>query len=139
MHKRPRFRTIALLLALAPAVAVAQHSSPALVASPDAPVSAVPTNVAPTNVAPAEVAPADVAPVAGPRRDVTAVAARNAAHASDATSTMQQSRGSSRPVTLMLVGAAAIVAGSLIGDTAGSIFMIGGAVAFLYGLYHYLQ
>ena len=128
MHKRPHFRTIALLLALAPAVAVAQESSPA--------------NVAPANVAPADVAPADVAPAAGPRRDVTALAARNAAHADhadDATSAMQQGRGSSRPVALMLVGAAAIVAGSLIGDTAGSIFMIGGAVAFLYGLYHYLQ
>jgi len=40
---------------------------------------------------------------------------------------------------LMVVGAAAFVAGALIGDDAGRIIMVGGAVVGLYGLYEYLK
>jgi len=44
-----------------------------------------------------------------------------------------------QPVALMIVGGAAIVIGAVIGGDAGTIFMIGGAVAGLIGLYQYLQ
>lgn len=40
---------------------------------------------------------------------------------------------------LMIVGAAALVAGAIIGDDPGTIIMVGGAVVGLYGLYQYLQ
>ena len=41
--------------------------------------------------------------------------------------------------TLMIVGGAAFIAGAIIGDTAGTIIMVGGAGVGLYGLYLYLQ
>ena len=40
---------------------------------------------------------------------------------------------------LMIVGGAAILAGAIIGDDAGGIIMVGGAVVGLIGLYEYLQ
>ena len=40
---------------------------------------------------------------------------------------------------MMIVGAAALVAGAIIGDTPGTIIMVGGAVIGLVGLYDYLQ
>ena len=40
---------------------------------------------------------------------------------------------------LMIVGGAAILAGAIIGDDAGGIIMVGGAVIGLIGLYEYLQ
>jgi hypothetical protein len=40
---------------------------------------------------------------------------------------------------MMIVGGAAILVGAVIGGDAGDIFMIGGAVVGLVGLYKYLQ
>jgi hypothetical protein len=40
---------------------------------------------------------------------------------------------------MMIVGAAALVTGAIIGDTPGTIIMVGGAVVGLVGLYDYLQ
>jgi hypothetical protein len=40
---------------------------------------------------------------------------------------------------MMIVGVAALVAGAVIGDTPGTIIMVGGAVIGLVGLYDYLQ
>ncbi|GAC1476976.1 MAG: hypothetical protein NVS1B4_18810 [Gemmatimonadaceae bacterium] len=40
---------------------------------------------------------------------------------------------------LMIVGFAALLAGAIIGGSAGTIIMIGGAFVGLYGLYMYLQ
>lgn len=40
---------------------------------------------------------------------------------------------------MMIVGAAALVAGAIIGDTPGTVIMVGGAVIGLVGLYDYLQ
>ena len=42
-------------------------------------------------------------------------------------------------VALMAVGAGAIVLGAIIGGQAGTIFMVGGGVVGLYGLWKYLQ
>ena len=61
----------------------------------------------------------------------------------DASSRALQRRGTrpnmGRDVAFMAVGGAAIVAGAIIGDDAGTVFMVGGAVLLLYGLYQYLQ
>ena len=40
---------------------------------------------------------------------------------------------------LMVVGAAALITGAIIGGEPGTIIMVGGAVVGLYGLYQYLQ
>jgi hypothetical protein len=40
---------------------------------------------------------------------------------------------------MMVVGAAALITGAIIGGTPGTIIMVGGAVIGLYGLYEYLQ
>lgn len=40
---------------------------------------------------------------------------------------------------LMIVGAAALVTGAIIGDDPGTVIMVGGAIVGLYGLYQYLQ
>jgi hypothetical protein len=40
---------------------------------------------------------------------------------------------------LMVVGAAALITGAIIGGDPGTIIMVGGAVIGLYGLYQYLQ
>ena len=45
----------------------------------------------------------------------------------------------SRSETLMIIGGATFLAGSIIGDDAGTIVMVGGAAVGLYGLYLYLQ
>lgn len=82
---------------------------------------------------------------AGPRIEATAAGIRRAhadvradsAQATSAALAQRQSMG--RPVALMVVGGAAVVLGAVIGDAPGTLFMIGGTVAFLYGLYQYLQ
>jgi hypothetical protein len=49
------------------------------------------------------------------------------------------SRHQGQDVALMAVGVGAMIAGALIGDTAGTIIIIGGAGMALFGLYHYLE
>jgi hypothetical protein len=44
-----------------------------------------------------------------------------------------------RDQALMIVGGAGIVVGAIIGGTPGTLLMVGGAIAGLYGLYEYLQ
>jgi hypothetical protein len=75
---------------------------------------------------------------AGPRIDAIATGFRAARQPADST-TAAQRRRQSRPVALMIVGGAAFVLGALIGHDVGVLFMIGGAVALLIGLYRYLQ
>lgn len=48
-------------------------------------------------------------------------------------------RHQGQDVALMAVGVGAMIAGALIGDTAGTIIVIGGAGMALFGLYHYLE
>jgi hypothetical protein len=40
---------------------------------------------------------------------------------------------------MMIVGGAAVIVGAVIGGTPGTLFMVGGAVVGLIGLYEYLQ
>ena len=48
-------------------------------------------------------------------------------------------RNQGQDVALMAVGVGAMIAGALIGGTAGTIIIIGGAGMALFGLYHYLE
>jgi hypothetical protein len=48
-------------------------------------------------------------------------------------------RHQGQDVALMAVGVGAMIAGALIGDTPGTIIVIGGAGMALFGLYHYLE
>jgi len=76
----------------------------------------------------------------GPRLESTVTAVRaHAQFADSAVTSLQRRRGTDKPIALMIVGGAAILLGAVIGDAAGTLFMIGGAVALLYGLYLYLQ
>jgi hypothetical protein len=48
-------------------------------------------------------------------------------------------RHQGQDVAMMAVGVGAMIAGALVGDTAGTIIIIAGAGVALYGLYHYLE
>lgn len=52
---------------------------------------------------------------------------------------MQRRKGYGQPIALMVVGGAALLTGLIIGDDAGTVIAVGGAVIGLYGLYEYLQ
>lgn len=78
----------------------------------------------------------------GPTIESAAVGIRPAATSNvDANAAAQARRrsGVSQSVALMLVGGAAMIAGAIIDGDAGTIFLVGGAVIALYGLYQYLQ
>jgi len=78
----------------------------------------------------------------GPTIESAAVGVRPATTNVDESVEAQQRRrssGMSQSVLLMVVGGAAMVAGAVIGGDAGTIFMVGGAVVGLYGLYQYLR
>lgn len=62
----------------------------------------------------------------------------NAAAASN-NAKARRGSGVDHNVALMIVGAGAMVAGSFINGTAGTIFLVGGAVVGLYGLFTLLQ
>ena len=80
------------------------------------------------------------AAAAGPTVDGTATAFRQIVNASElGEAEMQRRQSAGKPVALMIVGGAAILVGAVIGDAPGTLFMVGGAVALLYGLYLYLQ
>ena len=65
----------------------------------------------------------------------------------DATKVNASTRVSAAPVrphegqdvALMVVGVGAMIVGALVGDTPGTIILIGGAGMALFGLYHYLE
>jgi cytochrome c biogenesis protein CcdA len=48
-------------------------------------------------------------------------------------------RHAGQDVALMAVGVGAMIVGAVVGETAGTIIIIGGAAMALFGLYHYLE
>ena len=79
---------------------------------------------------------------AGPTIESAAVGIRPAVSSDAAASTQRRTStrsGVNRDVVLMVVGGATMVAGAIIGGDAGTIFMVGGAVIGLWGLYNFLQ
>ena len=87
---------------------------------------------------PPNVTATEVRPQAGPTVAALTVGVRNVVPAT--TSAPQRgSAGLGQNEALMIVGGAAILVGAIVEGDAGKIFMIGGAIVGLYGLYKYLQ
>lgn len=85
---------------------------------------------------------ARIQPAIGPTIEQAAVGIRPAVALDAAASTQRRSSnrsGINRNVVLMIVGGATMVAGGIIGGDTGTIFMVGGAVIGLWGLYNFLQ
>jgi len=77
-------------------------------------------------------------PQVGPTFAALTVGVRNVVPATPQAA-QRGSAGLGQNEALMIVGGAAILVGAVVGGDAGDIFMIGGAIVGLYGLYKYLQ
>lgn len=77
-------------------------------------------------------------PQVGPTVAALTVGVRNVVPATTP-APQRGSAGLGQNEALMIVGGAAILVGAVVGGDAGDIFMIGGAIVGLYGLYKYLQ
>ena len=123
MHVRTRRALRATLVAglvlfaarPAHAQALAPRTPPADVAAPKRPASAPTMEAATVAVRPVESKALQLNAAAAPRK------------------------GYGQPVALMVVGGAAVLTGLIIGNDAGTVIAVGGAVMGLYGLYEYLQ
>jgi hypothetical protein len=77
---------------------------------------------------------------AGPAADAARVAVTApTSHELKVSAAAQRRAGLGQPVALMVVGGAALLTGLIIGDDAGTVIAVGGALVGLYGLYEYLQ
>lgn len=128
---RARLALLALAIFAAPAGAQAA-TEPALAANPAVPA----VEVAAAQAAVAG-SPADLA--AGPRLASMPAAAHRAESTGPLRMMSPSHANMGQAKALMIVGAAAFVAGAIIGDTPGTIIMVGGAAVGLVGLYQYLQ
>lgn len=77
-------------------------------------------------------------PPVGPTVSALTVGVRNVVPATTPAA-QRSSAGLGQNEALMIVGGAALLVGAVVGGDAGDIFMIGGAIVGLYGLYKYLQ
>jgi len=105
-----------------------------------APVSAAQSNtlIPTTPIAPVTVPQVERSRV-GPTADALAVGVRPVIVASPTAPAARSGAGLGQNEAMMIVGGAAILVGAIVGGDAGDVFMIGGAVVGLYGLYKYLQ
>lgn len=146
MHARSRTARLAVLagvalLGLSARPAFAQQAlAHSALAHPALGQAALAQPVAPEVLAPAS-APAEAeapARATGPTAD--AARAGVSREASDELRPAAQRRaGLGRPIALMVVGGAALLTGLIIGDDAGMVIAVGGALVGLVGLYQYLQ
>lgn len=86
--------------------------------------------------------PTRMDPRQGPTTESAAIGIRPVASVDAIALTQRRSSrrsGLNSNVVLMVVGGAAMIAGAAIGGDAGTIFMVGGAVVGLWGLYNFLQ
>jgi hypothetical protein len=118
----------------APTVVAIDVPAPAIV---DLPVPVVEDAAAPvTSDEPAPVA-VEATIATGPSMESAALSPRYSSHDVLSTHEMRRpSRGSG--VGLMIFGGAALITGLIIGDDAGTVIAVGGALVGLYGLYVYL-
>ena len=149
MNARPRAWAAAAALCAAATAVTPLRAAHAQAVTASA-VSASADSAAPTTtvVPVAAEEPQHAAAAVGPTVASASVAVRatdvepqqQRAATSEPTNALPAARHSQgQPKTLMIVGGAAFLAGALIGDTAGTAIMIGGAGVGLYGLYLYLQ
>ena len=149
MNVHVRFFTVTAMVALAAGAApvAAQSAASAIADEATAPSAVLAAPLAAATPAPASAvtsAPATATDATSPAapRGPTVASARVASHAVTApigAPPVIQNRQSNRnAVALMAVGGAALVVGAVIGDDAGTLVMLGGAVVGLYGLYLFL-
>jgi hypothetical protein len=134
MHVRSPFALRAALagvvLCLSAGTARAQQALAPLAPRADVAVTTLASTAAPA---------ADSARV-GPTMDAARVAASEPrSQELTVTAAAQRRAGLGQPVALMVVGGATLLAGLIIGDDAGTVIAVGGALIGLYGLYEYLQ
>lgn len=122
MNVRSR-AALVLMSALILVLRAPQGAAQSLTATPIAP------NVTATQVQQSQVGPTVAALTVGVRNVVPATTQ----------AAQRGSAGLGQNEALMIVGGAAILVGAVVGGDAGDIFMIGGAIVGLYGLYKYLQ
>ncbi len=142
MNVHVRFFTVTALVALAVSARplAAQQASPA---GADEAVSASAVAVtAQTAAIDTSASTVAATPATSAHRGPSIASARVASHAVSApigAPPVIQNRSTNRnAVALMAVGGAALVVGAVIGDDAGTLVMLGGAVVGLYGLYLFL-
>jgi hypothetical protein len=83
---------------------------------------------------------ADAVRAPGPTADAARVAvSQPTSHELKVSAAAQRRAGLGQPIALMVVGGAALLTGLIIGDDAGTVIAVGGALVGLYGLYEYLQ
>jgi hypothetical protein len=79
-------------------------------------------------------------PAPGPTADAARVAvSQRTTHELKLSAAAQRRAGLGQPIALMVVGGAALLTGLIIGDDAGTVIAVSGALVGLYGLYEYLQ
>jgi len=130
---RRSWRLLAALVAMLP-TALAAQSAPSLAAPDSAPAAQAitqPQQASPTlalAIAPSGVTTRAARPDSTDEQRLAAATAR-----------MQDDPGVGKNLALVLVGAAGVVVGALVGDTEGTVIAVGGAVIGLYGLYRMLR
>jgi hypothetical protein len=138
MHARSRIALTAAATALA--LMVSARTAPAQQAISS--LAVAPPTAASQALSP-RTPPADVAAPArtpGPTQEAARSGVTQESSNELKLSTAAQRRaGLGQPVALMVVGGAALLAGLIIGDDAGTVIAVGGALVGLYGLYEYLQ
>lgn len=130
---RKLIMTLALTVAMGPAALAAQSAATSANLAPATPASVV-NSASVAAPAPA----ATIRPMA--QRDVAGIQLRTDAKAPLAVSSAAaEGLHKGEGVALMAVGGAALVAGLLIGDDAGTAVALGGLVVGLVGLYEYVR
>jgi hypothetical protein len=114
-------RKIVSLVAAA-ALGIASPASIAIAQAPAAPKAETQTRAA-----------------AGPTVAASKVGISNSTTAPAKPAAAEQRLGAGRNVALMVVGAAALIIGAVIGGTPGVLIAVGGAAVGLYGLYNWVQ
>ena len=136
MHARSRIALTAvttLALCTSPSMALSQQAISSPAASPTVASQALAPRTPPVDVA-------SPPRTAGPTVDAARAGVTPESSAELKVSSAAQRRaGLGQPVALMVVGGAALLAGLIIGDDAGTVIAVGGALVGLYGLYEYLQ
>lgn len=137
MHARSRFALTTAVAGIALCASARTALSQQVLTSPAAPQSLAPQSLA------SRTPPADVAAparTAGPTVDAArAGVTPQTSQELKLSAAAQRRRGLGQPVALMVVGGAALLTGLIIGDDAGTVIAVGGALVGLYGLYEYLQ
>jgi hypothetical protein len=135
MPVRSRFAILGLIVTLAAPLG-AQTMSPA---SPSAANDSTAALLVRAPVAPGVSDSTAARNTPAPVVDLRAAAHYNRSAQTTTPTLLASPHSQGQPVALMIVGGAAILAGALIEGDAGRIFMVGGAVIGLIGLYQYLQ